>query len=245
MGGWMADKFDHTVLIVDDEEQIGRALGRLMKSIGAKYVYMESGIEALDRIKTADKPFSLILSDQRMPQMEGSVFLEKAKEIAPDTIRFLITGYADVDAVTDAVNKGSIHRYIAKPWDNRVLAETVKAGLEQHELIMENHRLFALAKEQNTKLYTLNTDLKKSAAVHKKAIIQKDKQILELNKRLERGFENRNYINEIEALLKEKQLLDQGKLNSLYVAIIAELYEQFQDIATRNGFEMPESIPGG
>ncbi|MBU1341468.1 MAG: response regulator [Proteobacteria bacterium] len=241
----MADKFDHTVLIVDDEEQIGRALGRLMKSIGAKYVYMESGIEALDRIKTADKPFSLILSDQRMPQMEGSVFLEKAKEIAPDTIRFLITGYADVDAVTDAVNKGSIHRYIAKPWDNRVLAETVKAGLEQHELIMENHRLFALAKEQNTKLYTLNTDLKKSAAVHKKAIIQKDKQILELNKRLERGFENRNYINEIEALLKEKQLLDQGKLNSLYVAIIAELYEQFQDIATRNGFEMPESIPGG
>ncbi|MBU2452135.1 MAG: hypothetical protein KJ668_02340, partial [Proteobacteria bacterium] len=172
-------------------------------------------------------------------------FLGKAKEIAPDTIRFLITGYADVDAVTDAVNKGSIHRYIAKPWDNRVLAETVKAGLEQHELIMENHRLFALAKEQNTKLYTLNTDLKKSAAVHKKAIIQKDKQILELNKRLERGFENRNYINEIEALLKEKQLLDQGKLNSLYVAIIAELYEQFQDIATRNGFEMPESIPGG
>ena len=241
----MADKFDHTVLIVDDEEQVGKALGRLMKSIGAKYVYMESGQEALDRIKTASKPFSLILSDQRMPKMEGSVFLEKAKEIAPDTIRFLITGYADVDAVTDAVNKGSINRYIAKPWDNKILAETVKAGLEQHELIMENHRLFALAKEQNTKLYTVNTELKKSAAVHKKAIIQKDKQIAELNTRLEKGFENRNYINEMETLLKEKKLLDKGKLDSLYVAIIAELYEQFQDIATRNGFEMPESIPGG
>ena len=48
----MAKKFDHTVLIVDDEEQVGRALGRLMKSIGTKYVYLESGIEALDRIKT-------------------------------------------------------------------------------------------------------------------------------------------------------------------------------------------------
>ena len=239
----MAEKFDHTVLIVDDEEQVGRSLGRLMKSIGAKYVYLESGQKALDRIKTASKPFSLILSDQRMPGMEGSVFLEKAKEIAPDTIRFLITGYADVDAVTDAVNKGSIHRYIAKPWDNRVLAETVKTGLEQHELIMENHKLFALAKEQNTKLYTVNTELKKGSAVHKKAIIQKDKQIGELNLRLERGFENRNYINEMEALLKEKQLLGKEKLNSLYVAIIVELYEQFQDIATRNGFEMPENIP--
>lgn len=241
----MAEKFDHTVLIVDDEEQIGKALGRLMKGIGAKYVYMESGQEALERIKTASKPFSLILSDQRMPGMEGSVFLEKAKELAPDTIRFLITGYADVGAVTDAVNKGSIHRYISKPWDNRVLTETVKTGLEQHELIMENHRLFALAKEQNAKLYMVNKELQKSAAVHKKAILQKDNQIAELNALLERGFENRDYIKEMEALLKEKQMLDQGKLNSLYAAIIAELYEQFQDIATRNGFEMPETIPGG
>jgi len=241
----MAEKFDHTVLIVDDEEQVGRALGRLMKGIGAKYVYLDSGIEALDRLKTASKPFSLILSDQRMPKMLGSVFLEKAKEVSPDTIRFLITGYADVDAVTDAVNKGSIHRYIAKPWDNKVLAETVKTGLEQHELIMENHKLFALAKEQNTKLYTVNMEFKKSAAVHKKAIVQKDRQISELNIKLEKGFENRNYINEMQALLKDKQMLDEGKLNSFYVAIIAELYEQFQDIATRNGFEMPENIPGG
>ncbi|NOX33694.1 MAG: response regulator [Deltaproteobacteria bacterium] len=240
----MPEKFDHTILIVDDEEQVGKALGRLMKGIGAKYVYMDSGQKALDRIKTTPRPFSLILSDQRMPGMEGSVFLKEAKKISPDTIRFLITGYADVDAVTDAVNKGSIHRYIAKPWDNRVLAETVKAGLEQHEMIMENHKLFAVAKEQNTKLYNLNMEFKKSAAVHQKAIIQKDKQIAELKDRLEKGFENRNYINEIEALLKGKQMLEQEKLNSLYAAVIAELYEQFQDIATRNGFEMPQNIPG-
>jgi response regulator RpfG family c-di-GMP phosphodiesterase len=150
-----------------------------------------------------------------------------------------------VDAVTDAVNKGSIHRYIAKPWDNKILAETVKTGLEQHELIMENHKLFALAKEQNTKLFTVNMEFKKSTAVHKKAIVQKDRQISELNTKLEKGFENRNYINEMQALLEEKQMIDEGKLNSLYVAVIAELYEQFQDIATRNGFEMPENIPGG
>lgn len=241
----MAEKFDHTVLIVDDEEPVGRAFGRLMKSIGAKYVYLDSGIEALERIKTASKPFSLILSDQRMPKMLGSVFLEKAKEISPDTIRYLITGYADVDAVTDAVNKGSIHRYISKPWDNKVLAETVRAGLDQHEMIMENHKLFNLAKEQNTKLYNVNIEFKKSAAIHKKAIVQKDKQIAQLNEKLEKGFERRNYINEMEALLKETEMIDEGKLNSLYAAIVAELYEQFQDIATRNGFEMPETIPGG
>lgn len=244
LGGLMAERYDHTVLIVDDEEQIGRALGRLMKGIGVKYVYMPSGQEAFDWMRKASLPFSLILSDQRMPGMTGAQFLAKAKEISPDTIRFLITGYADVDAVTDAVNKGSIHRYISKPWDNNVLVETVKSGLEQYELIMENHRLFALAKEQNAKLYALNTELKKSAAVHQKAILQKDSQIAELNDRLQKGFESRNYINEIEALLKQKNMIEEAKLNSLYGAVIAELYEQFQEIAVRNGFEMPETIPG-
>jgi response regulator RpfG family c-di-GMP phosphodiesterase len=240
----MIEKFDHTVLIVDDEQQLGKALGRLMKQINVKYVYMESGQEGLERIKTASKPFSLIISDQRMPGMEGSEFLEKAKEITPNTIRFLLTGYADVDAVTRAVNKGSIHRYLSKPWSNKEFIETVKAGLEQYELVMENDRLFKLAKAQNTKLFALNTDLKKSSAVHQKAIIQKDKEIAELNKRMEIGFENRNYINEIEALLKENNLLEKETIDTLYAAAVAELFEQFQDIATRNGFEMPENIPG-
>jgi len=244
-GDLMADKFDHTILIVDDEEQIGKALGRLMKQIGAKYVYMDSGQAGLDRIKSCSTPFSLIISDQRMPGMEGSRFLEKAKKITPNTIRYLLTGYADVDAVTQAVNKGSIHRYISKPWSNDAFIETVKAGLEQYELIIENDRLFKLAKAQNTKLFTLNTDLKKSSVVHQRAIIQRDKEIEQLKKRLEIGFENRNYINEIEALLKENNLLEKEKLNTLYAAIMAELFEQFQDIATRNGFEMPDTIPGG
>jgi response regulator RpfG family c-di-GMP phosphodiesterase len=243
-GGLMADKFDHTILIVDDEEQVGRALGRLMKQIGVKYVYMDSGQAGLKRIKSSSTPFSLIISDQRMPGMEGSEFLANAKKLTPNTIRFLLTGYADVDAVTRAVNKGSIHRYIAKPWNKDVFIETVKGGLEQYELVMENDRLFKLAKAQNTKLFTLNTDLKKSSIVHQKAIIQRDKEIEQLNKRLESGFENRNYINEIEVLLKKNDLMEKEKLNTLYAAVMTELFEQFQEIATRNGFEMPDNLPG-
>jgi len=240
----MTEKFDHTVLIVDDEEVVGRALGRLIKTIGVKYVYLDSGLQALDRMKKAAKPFSLVLSDQRMPQMEGAVFLEKAKEISPDTIRFLITGYADVGAITEAVNKGAIHRYISKPWDNKILLETIKAGLEQHELIMENHRLFTLAKAQNTQLYTLNTELKKSAHAHQKVIAKKEQKIQKLKAILEKGFKKRNDLAEMEAFLKTQNMLVPEKLNSLYVALIAELYEQFREIAAQSGFEMPENIPG-
>lgn len=233
-------KFDHTVLIVDDEGQVGKAIGRLLKGMGASYVYMESGEEALERLKKQKKPFSLILSDQRMPGMQGSEFLEQAKEIAPDSIRYLITGYSDVDAITDAVNRGAIHRYIGKPWNNKELTEAIQAGLDQHELIMENHQLFNLAKEQNSKLYNLNITLKESTEKHKKTIGELDARIKDLNGQLQKGFKKRDYVDEIEKLLKENNMLDTDKLNALYAALMAELFEQFQDIATRNGFDMPE-----
>ena len=236
----MVEKFDHTVLVVDDEEQVGKSLGRFLKSIGVKYVYMESGKLGLERMQTASKPFSLIISDQRMPEMTGSEFLEKAKEISPDTIRFLLTGYSDMDAITEAVNKGSIQKYVSKPWDNKTFETMIKSGLNQFELAMENDRLFRLAKDQNSKLYQLNTDLKDSSVTHEKTIEQLNSQIDQLNRKMDKGFENRDYVNEIEALLRKKKMLDKEQLNCLYSALLSELYEQFQDIATRNGFEMPK-----
>ena len=238
----MVEKFDHTVLVVDDEEQVGKSLGRFLKSIGVKYVYMESGKLGLERMQSASKPFSLIISDQRMPEMTGSEFLGKAKEISPDTIRFLLTGYSDMDAITEAVNKGSINKYVTKPWDNKDFARKIKSGLNQYELAMENDRLFKLAKDQNSKLYQLNTDLKKSSTIHEKTIMQLDKQIDQLNQRHDTGFENRDYVNEVESVLKEYKMLKEEKLNFLYSTLLSELYEQFKDIATRNGFEMPEEV---
>lgn len=235
---------DHTVLIVDDEAQVGRAVGRLLKKEGVRYVYMNSGQAALERIQSASAPFSMIISDQRMPGMTGAELIAQVKEISPNTIRFLLTGYADVNAVTQAVNQGAIHRYIAKPWNNKEFTQIILAGLEQYALLVENDRLFRMAKTQNAKLYTLNKELKKSTTVHQKALLHKDKEIDALKKRLNSGFENRNYINEIEILLKDADMLEQEKINTLYAAIVVELFEQFQDIATRNGFEMPDNISG-
>ena len=240
----MSDTIDHTILIVDDEEKIGKSLGRLLRTIKIKYVYLDSGQSALERLKSTSTPFSLILSDQRMPGMTGAEFLEKAREIAPDTIRFLITGYADIDAVTDAVNKGAIHRYIAKPWDNDELLATVRYGLEQYALIMENHRLFQLAKSQNTQLYNLNISLKENTEKHKKMIIKLDQEIESLNNALNQESATPDIIDDIQAVLKEKKLFTEKGINTLYQAVINELYEQFQEIAVRNGFEMPDEISG-
>lgn len=235
----------HTILIVDDEEQVGKALGRLMKQLGLKYVYQSSGQAGLEQIKNASTPFSLIISDQRMPGMEGSEFLEKARELSPNTIRFLLTGYADVDAVTRAVNKGAIHRYITKPWNTKTFTEILRAGLAQYELILENDRLFKLAKNQNAKLFALTTELKKSSLDHQKAIAHLDKEVDQLKKGLETGYENHNSLKEIQGLLMETDMLEKEKINTLYAAMISELFVQFQEIAAKNGFEMPGTIPGG
>jgi DNA-binding NtrC family response regulator len=102
----MALKYKHKLLFVDDEESITKALYRIFRRQGYEIHTASSGQEGLEMLKKDKKPFSLIISDQRMPGMTGSQFLEKAKKIFPESIRILLTGYSDMDAIVDAINKG-------------------------------------------------------------------------------------------------------------------------------------------
>ena len=111
----MALKYKHTLLFVDDEKSITKALHRLFRKDGYHIITASSGMEGLELLEKAERPVSLIISDQRMSGMNGAQFLEKAKKIFPDAVRFLLTGYSDMDAVVEAVNKGEIHRYLTKP----------------------------------------------------------------------------------------------------------------------------------
>ena len=103
-------KYKHTIMAVDDETSITKALKRLFRKDDYKILTASSGQEGLDILKNMQKPISLFISDQRMPGMTGAQFLEKAKKAFPNAIRFLLTGYSDIDAIVDAVNKGEIHR---------------------------------------------------------------------------------------------------------------------------------------
>lgn len=110
------------VLLVDDEERILRSLGLLLR-MQYQVFATSDGYEALDILKR--EKIHVLISDQRMPIMSGSELLRQAKDVAPDTIRILLTGYADADAALDSVNEGEIFRYITKPWGPKELRDTI------------------------------------------------------------------------------------------------------------------------
>ncbi|MNF58228.1 Hydrogenase transcriptional regulatory protein hupR1 [compost metagenome] len=115
------------ILFVDDEERILRSLAMQFRR---QYdVLTESDpLRALERLKS--EPVQIIVSDQRMPQMSGAQFLAQASEIAPHSLRILLTGYSDLDAAVDALNNGGIFRYLTKPWDQQEMAFTLRQAAE-------------------------------------------------------------------------------------------------------------------
>jgi len=143
----MADK-KIAVLYVDDEEN---NLFSFKAVFRVKYqVYTAiSGDEAMKIL--GEKPIEIIITDQRMPNMTGVEFLEKVIEKYPDPMRLLLTGYADMNAVVDAVNKGKIFHYLSKPWNEEELDITINRAYEaylQKEKLKEENKLLGTSNDQ-------------------------------------------------------------------------------------------------
>ncbi len=122
------------ILCVDDEENILKAIQR---SLRKKYdiTTATGGAAALEILASAE-PFAVIVSDMKMPEMTGAVFLKRARELCPDTVRLLLTGFAEMDAVISAVNDGFIYRFLSKPCSAKVLSAAIDDAVAQHELLI-------------------------------------------------------------------------------------------------------------
>ena len=229
----MVLKYKHTLLLVDDEESIIKSLQRIFRKEGYEIHTALSGQEGLKTLKEAQKPFSLIISDQRMPGMTGTQFLEKSKNIFPNAIRILLTGYSDMDAIVDAVNKGEIHRYLTKPWNDGDLKSQVGQALEQYELGVENRRLLALTKRQNEKLRELNKHLGEKVAERSREIVQKNKELSRLNQELESNFYNmiRAFASLVE--MHTPSLAGHGRRVSAFSREIAQLLDLSEEQVTQ------------
>jgi len=148
----------YSILCVDDEENILSALKRVfLEEENYGIITANSGEKGLEILK--GRPVDLIISDQRMPGMSGTEFLKKARELYPDTIRIVLSGFSDFDTITKSINEGEIYRLIQKPWEDDDLLLTVKDSLEKYELMRVNRKLQEEIKKQNKELKTLNLQL--------------------------------------------------------------------------------------
>jgi response regulator RpfG family c-di-GMP phosphodiesterase len=169
------------IMCLDDEPSVLRALVRLLRHHKLQAIPFTEGVDALDALSKQE--FALIISDMRMPNMNGAEFLEKAKVLSPDTQRILLTGYSDLISTVNAVNQGEIHAYVKKPWQNQRLIYLIEQGVEKYKLKKHNKALQQHVIEQNNKLKELNDSLEL-------LVDKRTKQIRQVLKQLETSNEH-------------------------------------------------------
>ncbi len=175
-----------TLLFVDDEANILSALKRLFRPQGYRIFTAAGGAEGLAIMEQA--PVDLVISDMRMPEMSGAQFLEQVRQKWPDTVRILLTGYADISSTIEAINKGHIYRYVAKPWDDNDVVLSVNRALERKHLEQEKRRLEILTRKQNEELKDLNAGLEEKVEARTEEVRQTMAFLEMAHEKLKKGF---------------------------------------------------------
>jgi len=170
------------ILFVDDEENVLRSLKRLFMSEDYTVLTALSGPDGLAVLKEVEVP--VIVSDQRMPIMTGAEFLEKSRELSPDSVRIILTGYADVEAAIGAINRGGAYRYVSKPWNDNELLLVIKDAFDKYRLVKENKYLTELTIQQNGELKKWSTELEFYVQQHTIELTNQNKELKKLNAKL-------------------------------------------------------------
>jgi response regulator RpfG family c-di-GMP phosphodiesterase len=174
------------LLFVDDEPNILSSLRRLFRQHSYKIFIANGGQEGLEILEK--ETIDLVISDMRMPVMDGAVFLTHVKARWPDTIRLLLTGYADIQSTIDAINRGEIYRYITKPWNDNDIVLVVKQALERKALEIEKRRLEELTLRQNEELKSLNASLEIKVDERTADLKKAHASLLQANDKLKSNF---------------------------------------------------------
>lgn len=223
-----------TVLCVDDEVNILKSMKRLLYKQNYQLLLAESGAKALEIMQQNE--VNVIISDMKMPAMSGAELLEKVAISSPDTYRVLLTGYSDMESTIDAVNKGKIHRYLQKPWNNEEIIQTIEEGLEKVRLKNENVKLQQLVRKQNKLLKGENKTLEDKVILRTKQIRLAMKKIernnnatqkvlynlISVNPHLNGGFANS--VSLLARRIAEKLSLSEQEINDVsYAALLCEI----------------------
>ncbi len=174
-----------TILVVDDEPMILRLLETTFPASSYEVLTASSGAEALAWLER--QAVSLVISDHKMPEMTGVELFQQVRQRWPACARLLLTGAAETAEIMAAINEGWVHHLIVKPWDQDQLLRTVSELGERFDLLAENQRLSALARQQNEELRQLNAELDQRVIERTKELTLKNAELEVLYAKVKRS----------------------------------------------------------
>ncbi|MFA7346349.1 MAG: HD domain-containing phosphohydrolase [Desulfurivibrionaceae bacterium] len=176
------------IFFVDDEKNILKAVQRIFAEEEGIHVFAFDNPE--DALKSLEQNVAaVVVSDQKMPAMQGTDFLEIVKSRWPDAIRIIMSGHADREIMIDAINKNNIFKFISKPFDNSELLLAAREALKHYSLSQENKKLYSLTQKQNEELLLLNRQLEGKVCEKTEQILRKEKQLEDMIKKLEQALD--------------------------------------------------------
>lgn len=143
------------ILCVDDEKNVLRAIRRVFLDDDYEILSAVSAVEGLEILRTVEE-IQIVISDYRMPGVNGVDFLKKVYKNWPETVRIVLSGYADTAAIVAAINEGQIFKFIPKPWDEDELKATIQKAIKRYFLKKNNHQIMDELKASNQKLRKKN-----------------------------------------------------------------------------------------
>ncbi len=165
--------FRPSILFVDDEQNVLRSLKRLFIEEEYQLFLADSAKKGLAILE--QNPVHLVIADYRMPDMNGVRFLKEVCRLYPQTVRMVLSGFADTKSIVEAINEGEIYKFIPKPWDNEPLKQTIQNAIEHYCLFEENRRLTTIIRKQNKELRQLNEELEENVITRTEDLLSQNK----------------------------------------------------------------------
>lgn len=164
------------ILCVDDEENVLRSLKRLFLDSEYEILIATSGDEGLEILRNTE-PVQIVMSDYRMPKMNGVDFLKEVYKHWPDTIRIVLSGYADTVAIIEAINIGHIYKFIPKPWNDAELKVAISNALDRYFIKQKNVQLTKELELKNRELQEINDNLERLVAERTADLMMRNKML--------------------------------------------------------------------
>jgi two-component system NtrC family sensor kinase len=162
------------ILCVDDETNVLQSLKRLFLDEEYEILVAESGPEGI-AILEQHPPVQVVISDYRMPGMDGIAFFKEVHERWPDTVRIVLSGYADTAAVVAAINEGQVYKFIPKPWNDDELKVAIAKALELYFLVKANNVLNEELRQANGELFRIAAQLEEKVAERTEELLFQNK----------------------------------------------------------------------